>query len=56
MGWTIWTLKTHTGDKADCIARFSNRGHAIQALRGYRSRAWRAGSEMCYTLQQESNR
>jgi hypothetical protein len=53
MDWTIWTVKPCTGDKADCIARYSNKGHAIARLRGLRRAAWLAGSEMQYALQRE---
>ncbi len=51
--YTIWTLKTWTGDKADCLARYSNRGHALAKLRGLRRASWRAASETQYALQDE---
>ena len=51
MTWTIWTMKPATGDRCDCIAFYSNRGHALARLRGLRRRAWLAGSEMQYMLQ-----
>lgn len=54
MDYTIWTVKPHTGDKADCIARYSNKGHAIARLKGLRRQAWAAGSEMQYALQEEN--
>jgi len=48
--YTIWTMKTWTGDRLDPIATYTNRGHALSALRGYRRRAWIARSEMQYAL------
>lgn len=52
MTWTIWTRKLYTGDRADWIATYTNRGHALARLRGLRRAAWRAGSEMEYGLYQ----
>ena len=51
--YTIWTTKPYTGDKADCIAEYSNKGHALAKLRGLRRRAWAAASEMQYAIQSE---
>jgi len=48
MRWIIWTTATHTGDLRDVVGEYAHRGHAIAALRGFRSRAWAAGSEMSY--------
>lgn len=48
--YTIWTTAPHSGDVRDVIATYSNRGHALAALRGFRRRAWIAGSEMQYTI------
>ena len=53
MDWTIWTVKPYTVSKADCIARYSNKGHALARLRGLRRAAWLASSEMRYILQRE---
>lgn len=50
MTWTIWTVKPYTGDLADCVAIYHNRGHALARLRGLRRAAWRATSEMQYVL------
>lgn len=50
MTWTIWTIKPHTGDRADCVESYTNRGHALAKLRGLRRRAWLAGSEVQYVL------
>ena len=49
--YTIWTVKPWSGDKCDCIARYSNRGHALAKLRGLQRKA--RTSEMQYTLQTE---
>jgi len=49
--WLIWIVSPHTGDKKDCIAEYSNRGHAIAALRGFNKRAWLASSEMQYRIE-----
>ena len=48
--WTIWTVKPHSGDLADCVAIYHNRGHAIAKLRGLNRASWRAGSEMTYAI------
>ena len=50
MAWEIWTISPHTGDRKECICTYSNRGHAVAALRGLIRRAWLAASEMQYTL------
>lgn len=50
MTWNIWTVAPHTGDLRELVASYSNRGHAVAALRGYVRRAWRAASEMQYVL------
>lgn len=50
MAWSIYITATHTGDLRDCVGTYSNRGHAVAALRGFRRRAWLAGSEVNYTL------
>ena len=50
--WIVWTLKPWTGDLADPIAEYANRGHALAALKGLRRRAWLAASEVCYALRQ----
>jgi hypothetical protein len=42
--YTIWTVKPYSGDKADCIARYSNKGHALAKLRGLRRKSWAAVS------------
>lgn len=47
--YTIWTVSPHTGSKRECIARYSNRGHAIARLRGLR----RAHPDSDYVLQSE---
>ena len=49
-GWTIWTRKQYTGDLLDPIETYSNRGHAVAALRGLERRSWQAGSEIQYAL------
>lgn len=51
--YSIWTTKPHTGDKANCIAIYHNRGHAVAKLKGLRRKAWRAGSEMQYVIQKD---
>lgn len=50
MRWTIWTVKHWTGDLADMVGDYSNRGHAVARIRGLRRRAWLAGSEMQYAM------
>ena len=49
-GWTIWTMKPWTGDKADCLYYYTNKGHAMAKLKGLRRAAWKAGSEVQYLL------
>jgi hypothetical protein len=49
--YSIWTTKPHTGDRADCVASYANRGHAIAKIKGLRRASWAAGSEMQYALQ-----
>ena len=51
--YSVWSVKLHTGDKAECIAIYHNRGHALAKLRGLRLAAWRAGSEMQYIIQHD---
>jgi hypothetical protein len=48
--YTIWTTAPHTGDLRDALMQYTNRGHALAKLRGLRRAAWRAGSEINYTL------
>ena len=50
MTWNIWTTSPHTGDRRELIASYSNRGHAVAAIRGLRRRSWLAASEMQYAL------
>ena len=50
MRWLIWTTKPHTGDLAYVVKEYSNRGHAVAAIRGLRRRAWLAASEINYAL------
>lgn len=39
MIWWIVSLKPHTGDVAEYLYSYSNRGHAIARLRGLRRHA-----------------
>jgi len=50
MTWNIWTIAPYTGDIRDLVASFSNRGHAIFAIRGLRRRSWQAVLEVQYAL------
>ncbi len=51
--YSIWTIKPYTGDKLDCIAQYTNRGHAVAKLRGLQLASWKARSETQYTLQDD---
>lgn len=51
--WTLWTTSPHFGDLRDCVGHYVNHGHALSALRGFRRRAWAAGSEINYTIRKD---
>lgn len=31
-GWSLWTVKPHTGDKADCLDRFTTKRGALAEI------------------------
>lgn len=48
MLWEIWIVSPFTGDRKELVGSYSNRGHAISALRGFMRRA--IASELTYAL------
>lgn len=48
--YRIYLCKVHTHDKLEVMGEYYNRGHVVAALRGFRRRAWQAGSEAVYHL------
>jgi hypothetical protein len=38
-GYSVWSLKPYTGDKADCLSLHDSKRNAIAALKRYRAGA-----------------
>ena len=50
MRYNVVRLKEYTGDIAEYLAEYTNRGHAIACLKGLERRAWESGSSARYAI------